>query len=175
MLFPVLSRLLYKFGLDVAANQGVGIASGAPDVTTAKLYQVDGKLCFDGKRVSATDRVTIEHTSISLDSSAVENFTLTLPKSFVVSRMIANYPTRLRIYYTSEERAADANRIINFNPSWAANCAYEGITSDTETNISALAIASSPTSSNTFYLSLQNIDTSTHPITITLNLLTLEP
>jgi hypothetical protein len=117
-------------------------------------------------------------TAISLPIGSTVNCQVTGYKSYLLSKVVTNYPAWVRIYTDTASRTADASRLEGNDP-----LPGSGVIAEVITTATALAQLISPgvigfnndtVTTSTVYLAVTNKDSSSRAITVTLNLLQLE-
>jgi hypothetical protein len=131
-----------------------------------------------GTGTGLDSRGTASAITSSIASDATANIQITGFKSYVLYKVVTDYPAWVRIYTDSTVRTSDASRLEGNDPTPGSGVIAEVITSSG--NLSQLispgviGFNNDGTPSTTIYLAVTNKDTVSRAITVTLTLLQLE-
>lgn len=128
--------------------------------------------------VGLSSRVTVQATSISLSPNTTATIQATAAKSYLLSKVVTNYPAWVRIYTDGASRAADAGRTEGNDPLPGSGVIAEVITtSGALTQLitpGVIGFNNDTTTTSTLYMAVTNKDVSSRVITVSLNVLRLE-
>lgn len=120
----------------------------------------------------ASLRSSVVFSTASIAAQVVENDNVTIYKAARILKVATNRPTRVRAYGTSAYRTADAARLVTQDPTGDHGCLLEVVTAS-----GLLAVTMSPAAdvanmdgpvASTIYFAVQNLDTVTGIVTVTL-------
>jgi hypothetical protein len=117
-------------------------------------------------------------TALSLAAAATENCQVSGYKSYLLSKLVTNYPAWIRIYSDATSRTADASRTEGNDPIPGSGVIAEVITTSSAlTQLitpGVLGFNNDTTSTSTIYLAVTNKDSLSRVITVDLTILKLE-
>lgn len=121
-------------------------------------------------------RSTVTVSTGTLASGASESLPVTLPKSASILKLETDYPARVRLYLNATYRTNDAARLVTVDPSGDHGCVLEFLTKAGELTyfLSPVAVWGGISSGTTGYLAIENADTVSRAIALTLGLLSME-
>jgi hypothetical protein len=129
--------------------------------------------------IGLSSRTTVRATTaLSLAAGATENCQVAGAKSYLLSKLVTNYPAWVRLYSDATSRTADASRTEGNDPLPGSGVIAEIITTSSAlTQLitpGVLGFNNDTTSTSTIYLAVTNKDSSSRVITIDLTILQLE-
>ena len=129
--------------------------------------------------VGLSSRVTVQATTaIPLSASSTANCQAVGAKSYLLSKVVTNYPAWVRIYTDATSRSADSSRTEGNDPLPGSGVIAEVITtSGSLTQLitpGVIGFNNDTTTTSTIYIAVTNKDVSSRTITIDLNVLKLE-
>jgi hypothetical protein len=132
-----------------------------------------------GAGIGLSTRTTVQGTTaISVTAGATENCQAEGFKSYLLSKLVTNYPAWVRIYTDATSRTADASRTEGNDPTPGSGIIAEVITtSGALTQLitpGVIGFNNDSSTTSTIYLAVTNKDVSSRVITVNLTLLQLE-
>jgi hypothetical protein len=129
--------------------------------------------------IGLSSRTTVQATTaISLAAAATGNYQVAGAKSYLLSKLVTNYPAWVRLYSDATSRTADASRTEGNDPLPGSGVIAEIITTSSAlTQLitpGVLGFNNDTTSTSTIYLAVTNKDSVSRVITIDLTILQLE-
>jgi hypothetical protein len=117
-------------------------------------------------------------TGLTIAAGSTQNYQVAGYKSYLLSKVVTNYPAWVRIYTDSTSRTADASRAEGNDPLPGSGVIAEVITTSTGLtqliSPGVIGFNNDTVTTSTVYLAVTNKDSSSRVITVTLNLLQLE-
>lgn len=159
---------------------GIGVpAGGSSGQILSKVSGNDYETAWiNNSSIGLTSRTASTGTVTSLGSGSSNSLNILGYKTYMLSKVVTDYPAWVRIYADSASRTSDASRSSGTDPLPGSGVIAEVIT--TPGNLTQLITPGvtgfnndNPTSS-TVYISVTNNDTVTRTINVTLTLLQLE-
>jgi hypothetical protein len=132
-----------------------------------------------GAGIGLSTRTTVVGTTaLSVTSGLTENFQVVGFKSYLLSKVVTNYPAWVRIYTDSTSRTADASRLEGNDPLPGTGVLAEVITtSGSLTQLitpGVLGFNNDVSTTSTIYLAVTNKDSTSRVISVSLSILQLE-
>lgn len=132
-----------------------------------------------GGGIGLSTRQTVRATTgLSVAAGATENCQVSGAKSYLLSKLVTDYPAWVRIYSDGASRTADASRTEGNDPIPGTGVIVEVITSSTALSQlitpGVLGFNNDTTATSTIYLAVTNKDASSRVINIDLTILQLE-
>ena len=157
----------------------VDTSTTAPANGQALVWNASSSTWSPATVVGLSTRITVRATTaLSLTAGATENCQVTGAKSYLLSKLVTNYPAWIRIYSDATSRTADASRTEGNDPIPGSGVIAEIITTSTAlTQLitpGVLGFNNDTTATSTIYLAVTNKDSSSRVITIDLTILQLE-
>lgn len=157
----------------------VDTATVAPVNGQALVWSASSSTWSPATVVGLSTRTTVRATTaLSLAAAATENCQVSGYKSYLLSKLVTNYPAWIRLYSDATSRTADASRTEGNDPIPGSGVIAEVITtSGGLTQLitpGVLGFNNDTTSTSTIYLAVTNKDSSSRVITVDLTILKLE-
>jgi hypothetical protein len=129
--------------------------------------------------IGLSSRTTVQATTaVSLAAAATGNYQVAGAKSYLLSKLVTNFPAWVRLYSDATSRSADASRTEGNDPLPGSGVIAEIITTSSAlTQLitpGVLGFNNDTTSTSTIYLAVTNKDSVSRVITIDLTILQLE-
>ena len=157
----------------------VDTATVAPTNGQALVWSASSSTWKPTTVIGLSSRTTVmATTALSLAAGATENCQVTGAKSYLLSKLVTNYPAWVRLYSDATSRTADASRTEGNDPIPGSGVIAEIITTSSAlTQLitpGVLGFNNDTTSTSTIYLAVTNKDSVSRVITIDLTILQLE-
>ena len=157
----------------------VDTATTAPTNGQALVWSASSSTWKPTTVIGLSSRTTVmATTALSLAAGATENCQVTGAKSYLLSKLVTNYPAWVRLYSDATSRTADASRTEGNDPIPGSGVIAEIITTSSAlTQLitpGVLGFNNDTTSTSTIYLAVTNKDSVSRVITIDLTILQLE-
>lgn len=157
----------------------VDTATVAPTNGQALIWSVSSSTWKPTTVIGLSSRTTVRATTaISLAAAATGNYQVAGAKSYLLSKLVTNFPAWVRLYSDATSRSADASRTEGNDPLPGSGVIAEIITTSSAlTQLitpGVLGFNNDTTSTSTVYLAVTNKDSVSRIITIDLTILKLE-
>jgi hypothetical protein len=157
----------------------VDTATTAPTNGQALVWSASSSTWKPTTVIGLSSRTTVRATTaLSLAAGATENCQVAGAKSYLLSKLVTNYPAWVRLYSDATSRTADATRTEGNDPIPGSGVIAEVITTSSAlTQLitpGVLGFNNDTTSTSTIYLAVTNKDSSSRVITVDLTILQLE-
>jgi hypothetical protein len=157
----------------------VDTATVAPENNQALVWNASSSTWQPASVIGLSSRTTVRATTaLSLEAGATENCQVTGAKSYLLSKLVTNYPAWVRLYSDAASRSADSSRSEGNDPIPGSGVIAEVITTSTAlTQLitpGVLGFNNDTTATSTIYLAITNKDSSSRVITVDLTILQLE-
>ena len=157
----------------------VDTATTAPTNGQALVWSASSSTWKPTTVIGLSSRTTVRATTaLSLAAGATENCQVAGAKSYLLSKLVTNYPAWVRLYSDATSRTADATRTEGNDPIPGSGVIAEIITTSSAlTQLitpGVLGFNNDTTSTSTIYLAVTNKDSSSRVITVDLTILQLE-
>ena len=157
----------------------VDTATVAPTNGQALVWSASSSTWKPTTVIGLSSRTTVQATTaISLAAAATGNYQVAGAKSYLLSKLVTNFPAWVRLYSDSTSRTADASRTEGNDPLPGSGVIAEIITTSSAlTQLitpGVLGFNNDTTSTSTIYLAVTNKDSVSRIITIDLTILQLE-
>lgn len=157
----------------------VDTATVAPENNQALVWSASSSTWRPASVIGLSSRTTVRATTaLSLAAGATENCQVTGAKSYLLSKLVTNYPAWVRLYSDAASRSADSSRAEGNDPTPGSGVIAEVITTSTAlTQLitpGVLGFNNDTTATSTIYLAITNKDSSSRVITVDLTILQLE-
>lgn len=157
----------------------VDTTTTAPANGQALVWNASSSTWSPATVVGLSTRATVRATTaLSLAAGATENCQVSGAKSYLLSKLVTNYPAWIRIYSDATSRTADASRTEGNDPIPGSGVIAEVITTSTALSQlitpGVLGFNNDTTSTSTIYLAVTNKDSLSRVITVDLTILQLE-
>lgn len=157
----------------------VDTVSTPPSNNQALVWSASSSTWRPANVVGLSSRTTIQSTSgLSIAPGAAANLQITGAKSYLLSRVVTNFPAWVRIYSDSANRTADSSRSDGNDPLPGSGVIAEVITtSGSLTQLitpGVLGFNNDTLTTSTIYLTVTNKDSVSRILTVDLTILRLE-
>lgn len=157
----------------------VDTATVTPANGQALVWSASSSTWVPATVVGLSTRATVRATTaLSLAPGATENCQVSGAKSYLLSKLVTNYPAWIRIYSDATSRTADASRTEGNDPYPGSGVIAEVITTSTALSQlitpGVLGFNNDTITTSTVYLAVTNKDSLSRVITIDLTILKLE-
>lgn len=128
-------------------------------------------------QVNAPHRIVLTHPTTQLAPAARETSSFVVPHTYGLVKLQTNYPARVRVYLTAAQRDADLARPVNVAPTGDHGLVLEVVTTPALLVLSLVPVAFGdvPVGGPLLaYLTIDNNDSVSRAITLTLNAIALE-
>lgn len=157
----------------------VDTVSTPPSNNQALVWSASSSTWRPANVVGLSSRTTIQSTSgLSIAPGAAANLQITGAKSYLLSKVVTNFPAWVRIYSDSASRTADSSRSDGNDPLPGSGVIAEVITtSGSLTQLitpGVLGFNNDTLTTSTIYLTVTNKDSVSRILTVDLTILRLE-
>lgn len=172
-----MTRIRLRRGTEAQVLAVTDGADGEPyySTDTEKLFIAD-ETGVPQPLASGGARSQVTYTTASLAAGATETGTITVPKAYAIHKIETDHPARVRIYVSAAHRSADLSRSVAVDPTGDHGCVLEVVTTAAipSLHLSPIAIGASPVDGTDAYIAVQNTDSVSRAVTVTIDVLSME-